>query len=78
MRSLTRRDLYSLRATLRAQRWPLPGLGPVEIVHPSPSMATLYALEDVRALVASHGRTEESILASATVASLAATHGRGY
>ena len=47
MRTLSPSALYSMRATMRANRWPLPGLGPVEIVHPSPSAATLRALADV-------------------------------
>lgn len=78
MRTLSRSRVYAMRAAMRANRWPLPGLGPVQIVHPSPSTATLYAMEDVRRLAASHGRTDDSRDASAAVAMLAATHGREY
>ena len=52
MRTLPPSRVYALRAQARANRWPLPGLGPVVIVHPSPSAATLRALAMVRDTIA--------------------------
>lgn len=46
------RNLASRRAIARALRWPLPGLPPVTVEHPSPSTATIYALSMVRETIA--------------------------
>ena len=68
MRTLTHAQILNSR---RLARYPLPGCS-------GPSSATLDAMEDVRSLVASHGRTDDSIAATASVAMLVATHGRSY
>ena len=46
MRSLSPRDRYRLRANLRAARWPLPGLPPVEY-HPEVAAALAMVRDEL-------------------------------
>jgi len=60
------RNVARSRALARAIRWPLPGLPPVTVEHPSPSTATLYALAMVRETIAC-AMAEHEISASYSV-----------
>lgn len=74
MRTLSPARLYSLRATMRASRWPLPGLPP-RVSHPD-TVAALAMVRDELSMAS----VEREIAVSYSLIDYSDTpsHGRGY